>query len=108
MVFHTQTKTTIREGEEKAKGITGRITPNRRGTIPKCKEVGTKQGEEGKTMTSKKLEKPPWFSTHKPKPPSEEAIKMHKEMMKKLLPLIKEVFPDMEIGKAFNKKEEKI
>ena len=59
-------------------------------------------------MVSKKSKKPPWFSTQKPKRPSEEAIKMHNEMMKKLLPLMKEVFPDMEIGKAFNEKKEKI
>jgi hypothetical protein len=56
-------------------------------------------------MSSKNSKKPLWFSTHKPEPPSEEAIKMHKEMMKKLLPLIKKVFPDMEIGKDINEKK---
>lgn len=59
-------------------------------------------------MSSKNSKTPPWFSTHKPEPPSEEAIKTHNEMMKKLLPLIKKVFPDMEIGKDINKKKEKI
>ena len=39
------------------------------------------------------------LSNYKPRRPSEEAIKMHNKMMKKLLPLIKKVFPDMNIGK---------
>ena len=59
-------------------------------------------------MVSKKSKKPPWFSTQKPKRPSEEAKKIHKEHLKKLLPLMKEVFPDMEIGKDINEKKEKI
>jgi hypothetical protein len=45
------------------------------------------------------------LSNYKPRRPSEEAIKTHNEMMKKLLPLIKEVFPDMEIGKEANEKK---
>ncbi len=58
----------------------------------------------GTTYKKLKKKKTPWFSTHKPEPPSEEAIKMHNEMMKKLLPLIKEVFPDMGLEKDANKK----
>ena len=48
------------------------------------------------------------LSNYKPRRPSKEAIKTHNEMMKKLLPLIKEVFPDMNIGKDNKlKKKEK-
>ena len=45
------------------------------------------------------------LSNYKPRRPSEEAKKIRKEHLKKLLPLMKEVFPDTEIGKDDKKKK---